>query len=95
MVAVAKKSVAAKCEPSTTAQAEPPVKTRRPKSAGKIASGNRLANHAGASAWRTACVELGYLLPGVSKKLPKKGTADYAKLKHLHTDKTRADPFNR
>ena len=65
------------------------------KNVGKVASGKRLACHAGASAWRTACLELGYLTQGVSKKLPKKGTQEYAKLKKLQDEKIRADPLNR
>ena len=87
--------VRAKGESGSEPEPEIVKPERKTKNVGKIASGKRLACHAGASAWRTACLELGYLTQGVSKKLPKKGTAEYSKLKKLQDEKIRADPLNR
>jgi len=37
-------------------------------------------------AWRQACKESGYLTPGTFKKMPKKGTAGYRKIKKRYLE---------
>lgn len=49
----------------------------------KIVSGNKLAKHPGASAWRTALADMGYLNSSEFKKFPKKGTTEYSRVKEL------------
>lgn len=69
---------------SNTTTAPATRKRNSLKNISKVISGKRLAKHSGASAWRTACTDLGYLRKGVAfKRLPAKDTAEYNKIKAL------------
>ena len=67
------------------ATATPAVRRRNHhKNIGKVVAGRKLANHSGASAWRTACSDLGYLRKGSAfKRIPEKGSAAYNQIKAL------------
>lgn len=71
--------------PSCPRIARPAVrKSRTSKMTHKVLSGQKLAKHVGATAWRTACSELGYLKKGEAfRRIPARNTAEYSKIKAL------------
>lgn len=78
--ALAKKSVEVDVSKKVVVKKE----RQEPKNTNKVNSGNRLSKHPGASAWRTALSDCGYLNKDSEfKKFPKKGTSEYNRVKEL------------